>query len=359
MSSVQQRMILDVDETFTQVSKTNRFREVEWRRCYSERGEPEKLITKIHPMIAKVEAFTAYDLPQYLFRVWSDNSAGFNCENGELAFRSQAAKAGLGATEFDAMTDAEIEYNLKAHMRWETRVGGKTFQSHWISCGSSILFAFKHAYRKHLMGEKNVKIAVIDTYKLKKPIRLFSAFPLIRAYNIVEHDIKDSAYSEYVAYDEIVAEMDVISFSDLLHVKQDSPDHMDPGLLEMCPHLCYSTAEFTQAKAKKFRLPLKSHIRKYRDEMYPDQRLAFEIRGYARGIKTFKSRKFPPRGIQYAGPFPISESKLEDLYRLVLPFKPERRLPMLVSILSMRTQNWEQKSVEQLIIRKFRGESMC
>lgn len=85
----------------------------------------EKLITKIRPMITKVEAFTSYNLPQYLFRVWSDNSAGFNCENGEMVSRSQAAKAGLGATKFDFMTDAEIQDNLNGHVRWKTRADGQ------------------------------------------------------------------------------------------------------------------------------------------------------------------------------------------------------------------------------------------
>jgi hypothetical protein len=355
MGSVPEHIVLNVDDTFVRVSNVNRFREVEWKRCYSETGESERLITKIRPIIAKVEAFTAYDLPQYLFRVWSDNSAGFNCENGEMVFRSQAAKVGLGATRFDLMTDAAIEYNLKAHMRWKTMVDGKPLLSHWISCGSSILFAFKHAYRRHLMGEKNVKIAVIDTYKLKKPTRLFSSFPLIRAYNITEHEVKDSAYSEYVVYDEIEAEMDVISFSELLYVKQESLVHKDPGLMEMCPHFYYSKADLKRAKAKKFRLPLKSDIRKYRDKLYPDG-LAFEIRGHSRSIRTMKSSKYlPSRGSTYAGPFSMSERILEDFYRLVLPFKPVFRLPILVSILSMRTQNWEQKSMEQMVIRKFKG----
>jgi hypothetical protein len=144
------------------------------------------------------------------------------------------------------------------------------------------------------MREKNVKIAVFDTYNLKKPIRLFSAFPLIRAYNINEDEVKDSAYSEYVAYDEIEAEMDVVSFSDLLNVKQDSPLRKYPGLLEMCPHFLYSNPDLKWAKAKKFRLPLKSKIRGYRNKLYPDHRLTFETRGYALGIKTIKSIQGPP-----------------------------------------------------------------
>jgi hypothetical protein len=51
----------------------------------------------------------------------------------------------------------------------------------------------------------------------------------------------------------------------------------------------------------------------------------------------------------------MSESILEDFYRLVLPFAPELRLAMLVSILSMRTQYWKQETMEQLVIRKFKG----
>src|SRR6266516_506225 len=99
---------MDIADSFSQTSKINRFREVEWRRHLSEQGMEEKVICEMKPFLRKVEAFTSYDLPQYLFRVWSETSTGFNCENGEHRFQSQAAKVGLGATDFEIMSEAEI-----------------------------------------------------------------------------------------------------------------------------------------------------------------------------------------------------------------------------------------------------------
>src|SRR5690349_12281247 len=100
-----------IADSFSHTSRTNRFREVEWQRHISEQGMEEKVICKMKPFLKKVQAFTSYDLPHYLFRVWSEASAGFNCENGEHRFQSQAAKGGLGATDFEDMPEVEVRDN--------------------------------------------------------------------------------------------------------------------------------------------------------------------------------------------------------------------------------------------------------
>jgi hypothetical protein len=121
------------------------------------------------------------------------------------------------------MTKAEIKDNLRKYLRWKIGRKKKPFYSHWISFTCSILFALVHAWRMALMHKKNVMFAMIDTYKLKKPGRMFSAFPLIRAYDIHDLEIKDSASAEFLAYDEAVAEMEVVPFSSLLRPTSDCP----------------------------------------------------------------------------------------------------------------------------------------
>lgn len=201
--------------------------------------------------------------------------------------------------------------------------------------------------------------AIIDTYKLKKPGRIFSAFPLIRAYNIDDLEIKDSAFAEFLAYDELVAEMDIISFSALLHPTRDYPGSWPPGLLDLCPFLKYSEAEMKEAKRQGLRfkdkgLRLKSRIRKFRERRFPDLEI-LQIKYHGRTFNSLVPWTLPQW--RSAGRFPMSQKKLEDFYRLVMPFKNALRLPMLVSLLSVVAPEWNQDSMEEQVIYMFQGQS--
>jgi len=126
-----------------------------------------------------------------------------------------------------------------------------------------------------LMGQKQVMFAVINTYTLKTPGRMFSAFLLIRAYDIHNIEIKNSVYGEFLAYDEFKAEMEVIPFSDLLRPISDKSCFWPPGLLDLCPFLKYSEAEMREARrrglwSKHKRLRLKSRVKKFRERRFPD-----------------------------------------------------------------------------------------
>ena len=345
-----------IADSFSHTSKANRFREVEWRRHLSEQGAEEMVIYEMKPFLRKVEAFTLYDLPHYLFRVWSESSAGFNCEKGEHLFQSQAAKVGFGATDFDLMTEAEIQENLRKHLHWE--VG--TFYSHWISFTCSFMFALVHAWRMVLMGQRNVMFAVINTYTLKTPGRIFSAFPLIRAYDIHDIEIMDSVYGEFLAYDELKAEMGLIPFSDLLHPISDKSCFRFPGLLDLCPFLKYSEAEKKEARrrgswSKHKRLRLKSRVGKFRERRFPDHDI-LQISSHRRATQAIVPWRL--RQGKCAGPFPMSRGILEDFYGLVKRFKAGFRLPVLVSFLSLMTPKWDQGSMEERVIEMFQGKSI-
>jgi hypothetical protein len=350
-----------IADSFSHTSKTNRFREVEWRRHLSEQGMEEKVIYKMKPFLKKVEAFTLSDLPQYLFRVWSETSAGSNCENGEHRFQSEAAKVGLGPTDFEIMPEAEIKENLKQHLHWETGEKMCPFRSHWISFTCSFMFALVHAWRMVLMGQKNVMFAVINTYTLKTPGRMFSAFPLIRAYDIHNIEIKDSVYGEFLAYDEFNAEMGVIPFSDLLRPISDKSCFWPPGLLDLCPFLKYSEAEMREARrrglrSKHKRLRLKSRVKKFRERRFPDQDV-LQISARRRPTQAIVPWRLPQG--KYAGRFPMSREILEDFYRLVRRFKAGFTLPVLVCFLSLMTPKWDQESMEGRVIEMFQGKSIC
>jgi hypothetical protein len=351
---------MDVDDSFVHTSRTNRFCEVEWRRLLSAQGIEEKARCAIKPLLKKVEVLTSYDLPHYLFRVWSDSSAGFNCENGEHRFQSQAAKAGLGSTNFEIMEEAEIEDNVRRHLRWNTGTKVNLFHSHWISFTCSVMFALVHACRMVEMGQKNVMFAVINTYMLKTPGRMFSAFPLIRAYKIDDIGIKDSTYAEFLAYDELKAEMEVIPFSVLLHPVSGKPRPGLPGLLRLCPFLKYNEAEKRKARRRQLQskhkgLGLKSRMKRFRERRFPDLGI-LQVSRQDRAAKAIVPWRLPQG--KRAGPFPISFAILEDFYRLVKRFKPGFRLPMLVSFLSLMTPEWEQDSMEEKVIEMCRGKSI-
>ena len=345
---------MDTDDTFTASSITDRFAEVVWRPPQSNQGLPERIIANTKTFLHKVEAFTAYDLPHYLFRVWSDSSAGFNCENGERKFQSQAAKAGLGATEFDSMPAEEIQCNLRKHLQWYSGPVKVPFYSHWISFTCSFLFALLHAWRKACRDEKNVMIAVIDTYKLKTPVHMFSAFPLIRAFGITDLDIKDSVYAEFLAYDNFEANMDVIPFSALQQPKPDRPSSLPHGLKDLCPFLKYSEAERRALRFKDKRLRLKSRMKKFRERRFPDLEI-LQVKPHERRVKAVVPWILPQG--KRAGRSPMSQEKLGDFYRLVKPFTTEFRLPVLVSLLSLMTPEWEQDSMEEQVFYMFQGQS--
>ena len=350
-------MYLEAEDTITEIAKTNRFREVEWNRCLTEFGMRKWEIRRILPLLRRVEAFTDYDLTHFQFRVWSDESAGANCENGKHSFRSAAVKGGQGAARFENMSEANIKEHLRMHFTWEKGSKADPFYSHWISFTSSILFAFAHAYRKVIRGEKNVMLAVIDTYKIQGSVRMYSAFPLIKSYAFRTQRIKDSAYSEFLVWDELVAEMDVVPFSALLYVEE-VPGYKLKGLLKHCPWLRYKDAELKAARARGH--GLKSRVGRFRTSLFADRRDLNKIKPEERPISRMYRAKRRKTNLHYrkAGPFGMDTYKLDAFYWIVKPFSSKFRLPMLVALLSTITTEYEQDSMEEQVIEKLKGECM-
>ena len=188
--------------------------------------------------------------------------------------------------------------------------------------------------------------------------------PLTRAYNIKDPRIEDSLYGEILAYDNFEAEMDVISFSALLRPRPDFPDprpgfpeSRPPGLLDLCAFLKYNEAEMKEAeeqacRSKDKRLGLKSRMKKFRERRFGDFEV-LQVKPQDRRVKAV--HKWTLQQGKCAGPFPMSPWELKDFYRLVKPFKPDFRLPMLVSLLSLMTRKWKQDSMEEQVIHKIQG----
>ena len=99
---------------------TNRFKQSLQKRSqkwgmYLQELPFEEPIFALRPYMTKVQRYTKHDLPQYLWRVYSDDSAGINKEDG---FGSMAIKCDCGPDNFYNFTDEDFADKINQHYRW-------------------------------------------------------------------------------------------------------------------------------------------------------------------------------------------------------------------------------------------------
>ncbi|UKZ72630.1 hypothetical protein TrVFT333_000263 [Trichoderma virens FT-333] len=99
-----------------------------------------------------------HDIPRYLFRVYSDTSAGEN--NSQWMKSPDALKNNL--TDIFTRDASTIAVTLNKHLRWWPKSNGDPF----ISWTTSLLFAIQHAIFKHKKEQaelNTIYLCIIDT----------------------------------------------------------------------------------------------------------------------------------------------------------------------------------------------------
>ena len=124
---------------------TNRFKQSLQKRSqtwekYLQEPPFEEPIFALWSYTTKVQRYTKHDLPQYLWRVYSDDSAGINKEDG---FGSMAIKCDCGPDNFYNFTDEDFADKINQHYRWGKGSKGAPFSSRFVSFTASPDFALR------------------------------------------------------------------------------------------------------------------------------------------------------------------------------------------------------------------------
>jgi hypothetical protein len=220
---------------------------------FPQSDDPRQWVYSYHRVnMGAVSSMTQLAVPRYLFRVYSEKSAGLNTPG---LFRSERARRGL-ACSMEAMGESEIHDSLVGHM--STRI--KNFASPWISLSTSVPWIMAKALRLKDDGHsaKSLKIAIIDTLNLPRGAQLFHAGALLRAYNVEEHmGYQNLAGSMVLAWGEIKAPMAVISVQDFLP-DASAKGHLQPGYLALQPFHLETVDVVYRKRYSMFRNPPKS-----------------------------------------------------------------------------------------------------
>jgi hypothetical protein len=134
------------------------------------------------------------DVPLYLFRAASEQSAGFNIDTEVIP---SVTRAGIGHNDICDIPLEQAKTMLEGHLLWNYRIS-----SEFSSWSSSLLWVLQHAVRKHFhKGERHVTLFLLEPRKLLKP-NIYPARTLLEVYNVKSEDKLMHEYynAEYLAH---------------------------------------------------------------------------------------------------------------------------------------------------------------
>ena len=317
------------------------------------------------PNSKRISDASARQNPMYWFRVTHDDSGGGNEEG---CYRSQAIKCGMGKADFFKFSNNEVKETVHNH---ETN---KNCQSHWISFTDSAITAIAYALQLFEQGRKNVRIHMIDTTKIQNLPIIVHAYPMLKGYRVCSNRkswyqkmIMGASYTEFLVWDELIAEADSIKLSTLLAA----------GLTDLPIKLKSSvTAIGASGPKRTFLRPCQARQQHLKREDLKTVELIREAyysgpRSEWRGKERWAARcgyanTAIPVALQQKGDTraPMSTDTM-NRYRRVAEccVKPRFQLVMLIALLSMSTPEFYEDSMVDELMRispgKFVGHETC
>ena len=283
--------------------------------------------------------------PSVLFRVVSDQSQG---TNNTGFYQARSVVEGIGHANFYKYPKSEMREMLRDHVRSHKRAG------HFISFTASIATAMEFALRKRECGERNIRIHIIDTMRMKGAALIVHSQTMLEAYDVelstgLGWDVKraQTSWNEFLVWDELEVDAGSVGIDDLLHPRRALPDHHAPGLIELLPNLEKTSkiaAQFSQEYG--FAAKLAQYNRVH------ESLLASLDPPGRHGKHNPETVKYPddPRGHQ-------DDWALKDLWYLVRGL-PKRFQPRMVcALLSLRTNFVNQDSMVEEIVKLDRRRS--
>ena len=297
--------------------------------------------------MTKVQRYTKHNLPQYLWRVYSDDSAGVNKEDG---FGSMAIKCDCGPDNFYNFTDEDFADKINQHYRWGKGSKGAPFSSRFVSFTASPDFAFTYAAFLRHKGHRNIKIAVLDTFEIEDHTLIFSSYPFAKAHGVSSQEVLRCLDNEFIVWDSLLADICVVDFTEMAEYKF-SDGIYRRGFFELLPQLSYADLK----GAEKSRPPLANMVLRHHEgpRGYRPLRDVFATKEH-----EHNSLNPAPKGVmhhKFAGPFSLDPAVMYEFIMLVSGFKPKYKLPVLTALLCSRLQYYERDSVEKQLVRVFRS----
>ena len=330
----------------------------------------------LRPRNGQIADATETLLPRYLFRVTHAYSAG---KNEEGMYQSGTVFAGTGKSNFfsSAYDNKYIRETLRNHLHH------KMVWSPWISFTDSIASTLARATKSIRKGYPNIKIHVVDTFQINKQALVVDAFAMARGYGVFSDRssirakmVLGSLFGEVLVWNELEVEASTVPFDALLHPKPPRPNAYAVGLLEIMPMLevqpgpyvkkvkktprNFSASEwdarkkFTAAwelKKRFYGLELMIEEKKQSDQVFAPKKAQQQAHGGRMGRKIwFKTSEMPDNRVH------VDESHIRQHQMLISEFKPEFQIPMLIALLSMRTREFYEGGIVEIMRPEFFGK---
>lgn len=316
-------------------------------------------------------------LPQYIYRVTSDKSQGTNRPG---FYQAGAIVGNLGHANFFAYSKNEIRQTLQDHIRTKPTL------SHWISSTGSIRLVLefglrmkenaekaKRDRRKNIESKKqdvaimeeegmmpeagdNIRIHMIDTTRLTKRSLIVHAYSMLQTYgvrlnaNLSYNQARlKTSWNEFLIWDELVGAAGSIAFDDLLYPKISKHNFQPPGLLDLMPNLGTTPKEGSWSKFRKAKnfsqyYGLQEKIQLY--DLASKSLLSAKDYGSWRGWERRSSLPIPKDAR-----VPLDEWHLLDYVALVENMPGDFQFPLVVHLLSMRTDFINKESMLEGLTR--------
>ena len=293
------------------------------------------------PYLARSLSNIEDHLPQFLFRVVHDGSMGSVDKDG---FRSQAViSRSPGPTEISLIGEKELRNQIMRHTSNEK----KDFVSHWISFKTSFMWVLQRARQAHQMKKTNVRLCIVDTYRLKERAIIFKARDLVKAFGgaATSHLFAGTnkihlakLEGEFLAWDDLRVATSVIPLKDLEAVWKDL-------IPESTHYATVNTFPTTKDRAR-VRKPYRLRRQLYRDtEVIPwraNEWLGMAPFTFPRAVFAGRTRRgtWCSKFDNVKRTMAISDSVLRTAWAVAERFESPYRLPILVAILSMRQRQY-------------------
>lgn len=192
-------------------------------------------------------------------------------------------------------------------------------------------------------------IGVIDTSKIKNAARIFKSFAAIKAYNITSKKLKDSSYAEFLVWDELVADVDVVSYEALRKPYGPSGERLQ-DLFELFPFL----RSMNQKESKLGKLRLKSNVDWMRQRLYPYSQEQSAIKDEGRHFKAIGRKKIICG--KRVAIWSMEPRRFNEFIEIARLFRPHNQLAILVSFLSMMTTIYHKDDMMDMVVPAFRSK---
>ena len=301
---------------------------------------------------------THENTPRYLYRAFSDESAGVNDPDH---LQSEAVKQS-SPVEMSALKECEVSEPTLWHLR------KKKFPSPWISMTPSPEWAFDRALRLKAEGKTNIHLAIIDTLDLKQPALIFHTPALLKAYDLEKHmpPIKNRGRAEKMVWNELITPGAVIPLDHFLKTCRFLGDRLVPQYSAMQPMHHKPLESIDQSISEVLKVLERNPTRglyapckiKARYKNGAEIEHQIEVRK-SQGERTwrmehtagrlFRGKKLNNK-LEENKRMPISDFIMDHYLNLVEQnFPPKFQFPMLIALLSARLDHFEYDSIVEAL----------